>query len=131
MLISTKTKYGLRALIDLIINYKDKPIYLKDIAKRQLIPLRYLENIFRKLKQEGIINSYKGKYGGFVPAKKPSEISLYDLTRVLENNKSISECISEPYKCNFVSNCKARSLWIHIENGINKTFHSITIDSLI
>ena len=131
MLISTKTRYGLRALIDLIINYKDKPIYLKEIAKRQHIPLRYLENIFLKLKNQGIVKSYKGKGGGFVPEKDTSNITLFDLISLLENKRTLSECITEPLKCDLSKDCKTRELWVKLEKSINEKLESITIDTLI
>lgn len=61
MAISTKSKYALRALIDLAVHYRGKPVLLKDIAKRENISIRYLENIFTKLRTAGLLKSYKGR----------------------------------------------------------------------
>jgi Rrf2 family protein len=82
--LSTKTRYGVRALFDMAYNGAGNPMQAKDIARRQEIPLRYLEQIFQDLKKAGIVDAKRGPRGGYHLKGKPGEIKLGDVVRALQ-----------------------------------------------
>jgi len=130
-MISTKTKYGIRALIDLVKHYQGMPIYLRDISRRENIPLRYLENIFYKLKKGGILLSTKGRGGGFELAKSPGEIKLSDIVEILESNYLPSRCVRSPNICDRSSRCNARGIWVKLGEKMKEFMDSITLEDII
>lgn len=130
-MISTKTKYGIRALIDLVKHYEGMPVYLRDISKRENIPLRYLENIFYKLKKAGILQSTKGRGGGFELAKSPQNIRLSDIVETLENNYLPSRCIKSPDICERSSECNARGIWVKMSEKMKEFMDSVTLEDII
>ncbi len=81
--LSTKGRYGARAMLDLALHYGEGPVLLKDIAKRQQIPERYLEHLIVSLKVDGLVNSMRGARGGFTLAKPPSQISLSKIIQIV------------------------------------------------
>jgi Rrf2 family protein len=93
-MISNKTKYGLKALGHLATNYGKGPLLISVIAKEKNIPLKFLEAILLKLKQEGIVESRRGKGGGYLLAYKPATISLARIYRILEGPISLLPCVS-------------------------------------
>jgi len=130
MLLSTKSRYGIRALVDLSVHFKGKPVLLKDIAYRENIPLRYLENIFSKLRSAGILSSYKGKGGGFCLAKPPHSINLMEVVEVLEDNHILSLCISSPGSCSRSDICSSREVWVSLNETFRNFLRSISIEDL-
>ncbi len=131
MVISTKSRYGLRALVDLVLHYKGKPVFLKDIAEREELSLRYLENIFTRLRTAGILKSCKGKGGGFFPARDPKDIQVLDIVEILEDSTAFSSCIDAPSSCKRSNTCISRDVWVSINNSFRESLASITIDDLI
>ena len=92
MKLSTKGRYGLRAMIDLARYSEKEPVSIGSVAARQEISERYLEQLVALLKKAGLVKSIRGASGGYVLAKKPSEISVGDILRALEGSL-------EPVKC--------------------------------
>jgi len=87
MRLSAKTKYGVRAVFDIAYHSQDDPgvaIQAKDIAQREQIPLRYLEQIFQDLRRAGIIESKRGPRGGYLLKRNPEELSLAEIVGVLQ-----------------------------------------------
>ncbi|MCM8803438.1 MAG: Rrf2 family transcriptional regulator, partial [Candidatus Omnitrophica bacterium] len=93
MKFTTKTRYGIRGLIELGLNYKGRPVLVKEIAKRQNISERYLEHIMLALKKGGILRSIKGGKGGYMFLKDPSEIKISQIIEILEGPLSPVECV--------------------------------------
>lgn len=91
MKISTKSRYGLRMLVDLYKHNKDVPITLASIAKRQEVSVNYLEQVASDLKRAGLVHSIKGSNGGYVIAKEPSEIIVGDVIRLLEGDVRLTD----------------------------------------
>lgn len=131
MKFSTRTRYGLRALIDIGLNQKEKPVLVKDIARRQNISERYLEHIMLSLKNAGILKSKKGGKGGYEFLKKPSEISVREIVEILEGKISPVECVEKKEICPRSDNCAARDLWCRIRNAILNFLEEITLEELI
>jgi Rrf2 family cysteine metabolism transcriptional repressor len=131
MLISTRTRYGLRAILDLTLHYKGKPVLLREIAQREGISRRYLENIFAKLRKAGILKSSKGRGGGFCLARNPEHIHLLDIVEVLEKEITFSSCTEESDSCERAKNCISREAWLRINKSFKKSLDAITIADLV
>ena len=129
--ISTKSRYALRAIIDIAMNYAGKPVLLKDIARRQEISEKYLENIVASLKSAGLVKSVRGASGGYLLAAKPAEIKIMDIIKIFEGPISIVECVKNPKYCSRVKKCATRNLWKEISDSISKILESKTLKEMI
>lgn len=131
MIISTKSRYALRALIDLAAHYSGKPVLLKEIAKRENISIRYLENIFTKLRTAGLLKSVKGRGGGFLLARDPENINLLDIVLLLDGDTAISQCVGEPLACKRSKICVTRGVWVDLNNNLREYLESVTLNNLM
>jgi len=131
MKFSTKTRYGVRAMVDLAGNFKGIPIGIKDIARRQRVSERYLEHIMLELKKAGFVQSISGAKGGYILAKEPSEIKLSELVEVLEGTLAPVACVNHKGLCKWVDSCAVREVWVKIKEEIKKTLGSITLEELV
>lgn len=130
-MISTKSRYGLRALIDLAVNYRGNPVYLRNIATREGISTRYLENIFTRLRAAGILKSVKGKKGGFLFAKTLDSISLLDIIEILEDTTFFPGCVDSPDSCKNSADCISREVWVYLDRHIRNLLAGITLETLV
>jgi Rrf2 family cysteine metabolism transcriptional repressor len=131
MMISTRSRYALRALIDLVRHYNGTPVLLKDIAGREGISQRYLENIFTQLRTAGILKSSKGRNGGFYPARTPERICLLDIVESLENDTSVCSCIDEPGSCGRADSCVSRDAWVAVNKSFRRSLASVCLSDLV
>ena len=133
MKISTKGRYGLRAIIDLAINSAGDHVALYSIAQRQGISENYLEQMFSTLRKAGLVKSVKGAQGGYILAGKPSEITLGTVLRVLEGNLSVIDEESEigDAEPHSLQCCIKDTLWDKINESINNVVDSITIEDVL
>lgn len=128
--ISTKGRYGLRAIIDLIINSNGENVPLITIAERQGISKNYLEQVFSTLRKAGIVNSTKGAQGGYYLADKPSNITIGDVLRVLEGDLSVISTDQDTQE-NPIEQCIARNVWDKVDNKVNEIIDGITLEDLV
>ena len=129
MKISTKSRYGIIALIDLVINSEYGSVTLKAISERQNISERYLEQVFSLLRKSGLIVGKKGAQGGYTLSKNPSEITIGEVLRSLEGQLlliDVKECESSDIE-GFVN----RTVWSEINKKINDYFESITLEEIV
>lgn len=131
MKLSTRTRYGTRALLDLARHRGDKPVQLKDIAQRQNISLHYLEHIITPLVGAGIIRSIRGARGGLQISKRPEQVKLSDVVALLEGTMAPVDCVIDPESCRRSDSCVTRDVWSEVKNAIDKTLNSITLQDLI
>jgi Rrf2 family cysteine metabolism transcriptional repressor len=131
MKISTKIRYGTRAMLELASHYGEGPIELKEIAKRENISLKYLEQVIIPLRTAGLIKSVRGSKGGYSLAKHPSEICLNDLVEILEGPLNLIECLNDPKVCQRVPSCVTRDIWREVSEAISGIFHSITLEDMV
>ena len=131
MKISTKIRYGTRAMLELASRYGEGPIELKEIAKKEDISLKYLEQVIIPLRTAGLVKSMRGSKGGYSLAKSPSEIYLNDLVEVLEGPVEIIDCLRDPKVCRKVSSCVTRDIWEEVSQAIRKIFCSITLEDMV
>ena len=127
MKISTKGRYGTRAMIDIAENYGSGPVSLRHLSERQCLSLKYMEQIIPLLKSSGLIRSARGARGGYVLAKKPREISLRDIVEALEGAWSLVDCVDDPALCDRTEECGAYDVWNDIQAAIYKILNSTTL----
>ena len=133
MKITTKGRYGLRALIDLAQYSEIEPVSISSIANRQGISERYLEQLMTMLKKAGLIKSIRGAGGGYVLAKDLTEISVGDVLRALEGNLEPVECtaFSQDDTCAAAGGCVTKYVWQRINESINRTVDEISLEQLV
>lgn len=130
MKLSTKVRYGVRAIFDLAYHCGGDTGQVKDIAVRQNISPRYLEQIFHRLKKAGIVRSERGPKGGYVLVKKSSEITLADIYKATEGAFSLVPCKKKNKKCDNIEDCVANPVWDRLTSNIEELFKSVTIEEL-
>jgi Rrf2 family protein len=131
MKLSTRSSYGLRLMLYLALNYGKGPTFLKKIAEKEDISERYLSHLVILLKNAGFINSFRGAHGGYILAKKPSELILKDIIEILEGDLSLVDCVKDPSCCNKVSVCVTREVWIKLKEEITDILNSFTLQDLV
>jgi Rrf2 family protein len=131
MKISTKGRYGLRALIDLSLHEKNGlPVLLSDIAKRQGISDKYLEQIATQLHRAGIVKTVRGRKGGYLLNKAEKEIKVSDVIEVLEGPICVVDCVAEPGNCSRSALCSTRDIWTLLSHKIEEVLSSYTLADL-
>ena len=133
MKLSTKGKYGVRAVFEVARHFGKGPITIKEIADRQGISFSYLEQILHKLGKAGLIESVRGPSGGYLLARKPSELTIGDIVRVLEGPIALSHCLEpgEPSDCCQADDCVAKMVWARVGAKIEEALDSISFDDLL
>src|SRR5512137_238019 len=131
MKLSTKGRYGVRLMLDLALHNGEGPVLLKDIAKRQGISEKYLWNLINPLKAVGLVHSIRGAHGGYKLAKKPSEISLKDIMRVLEGSLCLVDCVETPSACERSPSCISRDVWCEASQNFLKTLEAMTLEKMV
>ncbi|MCT4544573.1 MAG: RrF2 family transcriptional regulator [Vallitalea sp.] len=133
MKLSTKGRYGLRAMIDLVQNSQKDNISLKSISERQGISMNYLEQIIAILKKSGYVKSTRGAKGGYSLAKEPKDISVGDILRALEGDLNPVDCtlVNDGKQCDDVDCCITKIVWKKISDSINDVVNNITLQDLV
>jgi len=131
MKLSTRTRYAVRAIIELAQNDSKKPLQLKIIAQRQDISVKYLEQLMAVLRSAGFVRSVRGSKGGYVLAKAPNEIKLNEVMHRLEGTVATVECVEDEDYCSRSADCAARYLWMQVEQAIDKVLQAITLQDLV
>lgn len=131
MKLSTRTRYAVRAIIELAQNDSKKPLQLKIIAQRQEISVKYLEQLMAVLRSAGFVRSIRGSKGGYVLAKAPNEIKLNDVMHRLEGTVATVECVENDDYCSRSADCAARYLWTQVEQAIDRVLGGITLQDLV
>lgn len=133
MKVSTKGRYGLRAIVDLAINVDEGQVSLKSVAQRQGLSENYLEQLFSSLKKSGLVKSIRGAQGGYLLSKPADKITVGDVLRSLEGTLSPVECIDldMPSCCDKSDLCVTAPVWAKLRDKINEVVDSITIADLV
>lgn len=133
MRLSTKSRYGLRAMFDIAYNCGTTPTQIQDISRRQHISQRYLEQIFQALKKAGILQSKRGPQGGYKLARDPREITVQEVISATEGDLLLVECASSGRKkvpCEFDSACVTQSVWQEAAVHLHDFFGTLTLQDL-
>jgi len=132
MKLSTKSRYGTRALLELALhNKEDGPVLLRDIADKQQLPLSYLEHIVSPLIGGGIIRSTKGPGGGISLTRDPKEIKLSEVIKLLEGSIAPVGCVDDPDSCERSSFCVTRDVWSELKEVLDKYLGSMSLQDLV
>ncbi len=133
MKLSTKGRYGLRALIDLARYSESEAVPICSIASRQGISERYLEQLMALLKKAGLVKSIRGASGGYVLARKAEEISVGDVLRALEGSLEPVKCAAfySEEGCAASDSCVTKYVWQKINESINETVDKMMLDELV
>ena len=130
MKISTKGRYGLRAMLDLALHSENTHVSLSSIAERQNVSLNYLEQAFSTLKKNGLVKSVKGAQGGYILAEPPEKTTIYRILNVLEGDLSIVD-ESEMDASSVLQNCIRKNVWDKIDDQVKEIFGSTTLRDLM
>ena len=131
MKLSTKGRYGVRAMFDLALHQGDGPTPLRSIAERQEISEHYLEQLISTLRNEGFVESVRGAHGGYMLAQNSDEITIGHIIRALEGPINLSDCVSEEENsCERSSSCVVELVWMQVKDRIDNVLDSITLEDI-
>ena len=128
---STKTRYGVRAILEIALNNSENGIYQKDIAENQGISYKYLDHIITALKVAGLVTKASGKKSGYILTRKPSEITIYDIHNAFEPGVCVVDCLSHNYSCKREGTCASKGFWGQLNNQIINYLKSTTLQDLM
>ncbi len=132
MKLSTRGRYGLKAMYQLALHYGEGPIPLNSIAEKQGLSENYLEQLFSVLKKEGLLQSVRGAQGGYMLAKHPQDITVGHILRTLEGNMAPVDCVVEgSKKCDREDECATKFVYMQIQDSINNVIDSISLQDMI
>ncbi|OGN96033.1 MAG: hypothetical protein A2Z77_08395 [Chloroflexi bacterium RBG_13_51_36] len=131
MRLSTRGRYGLRALLDLGLHQGEGFVLLKDIARRQEVSLSYLEHLITPLIAAGLVKSTRGARGGVLLLKPPSEIKLSEVVQLLEGSIAPVDCVNDPNVCHRSASCATRDIWIEMKRAMSQVLDSTTLQDLV
>jgi len=132
MRITYRGDYALKTILDLALHYRNSPVTIHELAKRADIPIKFLEQILLGLKRGGFVESRRGKVGGYLLAKEPSEIKLGEVIRFIDGPIEPIACTEKKYSgCNDLYKCVFRKIWQEVANATSKIIDNITFEDLI
>jgi Rrf2 family cysteine metabolism transcriptional repressor len=128
MIISKKTDYALRVILELAVS--KKKLRIKDISKKQKIPFKFLQQLVLQLHSLGYIETYRGKNGGIVLVKEPKDINLKDFILSFEGTLAPIGCV-ETKSCSEIQSCVLYPIWVEVEDKIKSILEKITIKDVV
>jgi len=131
MKISTRGRYGTRMMLDLAAHHDQGPTPLREVAKRQDLSVKYLEQLIIPLKAAGYIRSVRGARGGYTLARKPDKISVGQIMKVLEGGLSLVDCVEDPKVCEREKNCPTRDIWLRMSERLLEELSSLTLRDVL
>ena len=132
MKISTKGRYALRLMLDIALNDAKTPVRIKDIAERQQISDKYLEQIVSSLNKAGFVKSLRGPQGGYRLTKKPEEYTVGMILRLIEGSLAPVACLDDDINnCTSADRCPTLILWEKLYDAISEVVDNITLADLI
>lgn len=130
MKIGTRTRYGLRTILEIARSENSGGIFQKEIAINQALSNKYLDHIIHALKTAGLICNVKGKKSGYMLARKPEDITIFDIHQAFEPHICLVECLSTNYHCNREEKCVAQGFWKKLNVMIVQYLKSVTVADL-
>lgn len=131
MRLSTRSRYAVRALIDLTMHLGEGPVLVREIADREDISVRYLEQLLLPLKAAGLVRATRGANGGFTLAKDPAEVNLREVIKIMEGSTAFTECVDSAEVCPRSDTCILRSSWIEVTDAANQVLEKTTLQKLV
>jgi Rrf2 family protein len=131
MKFSTKGRYATRAMLDLALRYGEGTIMVKDIAARQGVSERYLEQILVSMRVAGLVESVRGSGGGFLLARSPVSITIGEIIRAVEGSTAPVGCVDNPALCNRSEACTMYDVWKDVKTAIDDVLDGISLQNMI
>ena len=131
MKFSTKTRYGMRAMVEITIADQKQGIFQKDISKNQQISLKYLDHIIQALKTSGLIVNVKGKKSGYRLTRPASEITMLDIHTAFEPEIAVIDCMSQHIECEMKEICYTYPFWSGLNKVVEDYFNNATLEDLV
>ena len=131
MKLSTRGRYGIRALLELALRQHESPVLLRDIARSQQISLPYLEHLITPLIAGGVLRSTRGARGGVSLVRPPAEIKLSEAFQILEGSTALVECVDNPEVCARSRSCATRDIWGEMKKAIDGVLETTTLQDLV
>lgn len=131
MKISTKGRYAVRLMLDLAMNEMGSPVRLKEIAARQGISDKYLEQIISILNKAGYVKSVRGSMGGYRLVRKPEEYTVGEILRLTEGSLSPVECAGAGGTCKRQEKCASQILWKRLNDAVYQVVDGVTLEELM
>jgi Rrf2 family protein len=130
MKVSTRARYGTRAMLDVALHCGEGPVHLKDIARRQQLSRKYLEHLTSRLQAAGLLRSIRGTRARTNLGRPPSEIRLSEIFQILEGPIALLECVDSPERCPRSSTCATRDVWTQMGQLMRAFLESKTLEDL-
>lgn len=127
MKLTTRSRYGARLMLDLARHFDHGPVHLKDIANREEISVKYLEQLIIPLKKNGLVTSVQGPKGGHILARPPKSISFAEIIKSLETSASLVECVDSPQTCPRSEECPTRDIWQQVKQAMYRELENLTL----
>jgi Rrf2 family transcriptional regulator, cysteine metabolism repressor len=131
MLISTRSRYGLKIMYELALKYGEQPVFLKDIAGAHRISEKYLSKLVIPLRGVGLVTSFRGAHGGYSLARDPRTVTLREIVQVLEGEIAPATGHQKRPTGSPGPDHPTESVWAFLENTVNETLEKVTLDSLV
>jgi Rrf2 family cysteine metabolism transcriptional repressor len=131
MKLSTRTRYAMRAILEMADNYGKGPLQTRLIANQQDISVKYLEQIMAALKSAGLVKSQRGVKGGYILSKPPDNIKISEIFDVFEGPVTTVECVSNENYCKKAADCIARQVWSEVQSAIKNVLKSMTLQDAL
>lgn len=130
MKFSTKTRYGIRALIEIALGANNTGVFQKDIAVNQKLSIKYLDHIIAALKVAGLISNVKGKKSGYNLCRKAEEITMFDVYDAFETGMCLVECLDQDVSCELDGVCAVKEYWQELNDQTENYLKSVSIAEL-
>jgi len=134
MKLSTKSTYGLRAMVDIARGFNERPVAIREIAEKEAISVSYLEQLLNKLRREGLLESVRGPAGGYVLSRRPQDVTVRDIVAALEGTIAPVPCIAvkglSAAKCSRSRTCVTKTVWAKLTRAIDECLASVTLKDL-
>jgi len=131
MKLSTRSTYGVWAMLALAQRYGAKPVMVREIAAEKNLPPTYLEQLMVLLKKAGLVNATRGAHGGYILSRPPAEITLAEVIEVLEGSLCLTDCPAGVGCCGQPEICALRDIWDEAAQAMRQVFQDITLANLV
>ena len=130
MKLTTKGRYAVTAMLDISLHGKEKPVSLAEISERQDISLSYLEQLFSKLRRQGLVTSMRGPGGGYRLSRAPAEIAMSQIIMAVDENVDLSKCAGKG-NCTKEGRCLTHDLWMDLSTRIQSFLDDISLEEMM
>ena len=131
MKLSTRSRYGTRLMVDLAQHFDEGPVQIGEIAKRQDISIKYLEQLIIPLKNAKFVKSVRGPKGGHMLAKPPEDITVGEIVDVLEKGINLTNCVGNPDVCDRSEDCRTRDIWEMATKAMKDKLGSVKLSEMV